>query len=138
MIIIDTSGFLAAVDSRDPRHREVATALAGETPPFLLSPFVLAEVDYLSLTRWGVEKELAILDYVSAGGFQLTPFDADDIQIARKIAARYADQEIGLADASLVVLAHRHRTNRILTLDERHFRVLRGPGGKPFTVLPAD
>jgi hypothetical protein len=26
----------------------------------------------------------------------------------------------------------------VLTLDERHFRVLRGPGGHPFRVLPAD
>ena len=27
---------------------------------------------------------------------------------------------------------------RVLTLDERHFRSLRGSGGKPFRILPAD
>jgi hypothetical protein len=26
----------------------------------------------------------------------------------------------------------------LLTLDERHFRALRGPGGRPFRLLPAD
>jgi predicted nucleic acid-binding protein len=37
---------------------------------------------------------------------------------------RYADRRIGLADASVVVLAQRHRTLDLLCTDERHFRVL--------------
>lgn len=45
---------------------------------------------------------------------------------------------MGLADASLVVLAHRYGTDRLLTLDERHFRVLRTREGQPFRLLPAD
>ena len=49
---------------------------------------------------------------------------------------RYQDQQIGVADASLVVLAGRYRTDRLLTLDHRHFRVIRTTSGKPFTVLP--
>jgi predicted nucleic acid-binding protein len=36
----------------------------------------------------------------------------------------------------LVVLAQRYRTDRLLTLDHRHFRVLRTQAGKPFTLLP--
>lgn len=52
--------------------------------------------------------------------------------------ASYRDLMIGLADASILVLAGRYRTNRILTLDERHFRALRTPRGEHFTLLPAD
>ena len=52
--------------------------------------------------------------------------------------ASHSDLMIGLADASVVVLAARYGTNRVLTLDERHFRVLRTPGGEYFTLLPAD
>lgn len=51
---------------------------------------------------------------------------------------RYADQSLGLADASIVVLAERYGTLDVLTLDERHFRVLLGPGDRPFRILPAD
>ncbi|CAA9481589.1 MAG: hypothetical protein AVDCRST_MAG12-1537 [uncultured Rubrobacteraceae bacterium] len=51
---------------------------------------------------------------------------------------RHADLGIGLADASNVVLANRHGTLDILTLDERHFRVLRGLRGRPFRLLSAD
>ena len=45
---------------------------------------------------------------------------------------------IGLAEASIVVLAGRYGTERVLTLDERHFRALRTPAGERFTILPAD
>jgi predicted nucleic acid-binding protein len=138
LIIVDTSGLIAALDASDPHHAAVSEAMAEETPPFLLSPFVLAELDYLVLTRWGVDREMAVLEEMGRGAFELAPFDAGDLEVARKLIARFADLEIGLADASIVVLAHRHRTRKVVTLDHRHFRVLRGPGGKPFTILPGD
>lgn len=45
--------------------------------------------------------------------------------------------EISLADASIVVLAERHGIRDVLTLDERHFRVLTIEG-KHFWLPPAD
>ena len=45
---------------------------------------------------------------------------------------------IGLADASIVVLAERLDVHDLLTLDERHFRAVLGPRDKPFRLLPAD
>lgn len=51
---------------------------------------------------------------------------------------RYRDLELGLADASLVVLAGRHRTTRIATFDERAFRAVAPLSGGAFTLLPAD
>ncbi|MGH2382676.1 MAG: hypothetical protein ACRDG7_15860 [Candidatus Limnocylindria bacterium] len=65
-------------------------------------------------------------------------FEADDVAAAERVIGRYPALEVGLADASLVVLAHRYGIRDVLTLDERHFRVLRGPGGRPFRLLPAD
>jgi hypothetical protein len=46
--------------------------------------------------------------------------------------------DIGLTDASLVVIAARYRTSTILTLDERHFRAIRPLDGNAFTLLPTD
>lgn len=45
---------------------------------------------------------------------------------------------IGLADASLVILAARYGTTRLLTFDEKHFRVIRPLQADAFTLLPAD
>jgi predicted nucleic acid-binding protein len=60
-----------------------------------------------------------------------------DVGQARKIINRHADLGITLADASIVVLAERHDVREVLTLDQRHFRVL-AAAGEPFRVLPAD
>ncbi len=54
------------------------------------------------------------------------------------VIERYAELARGLADASNVVLATRYDVLDVLTLDERHFRVLRGPRDRPFGLLPAD
>jgi hypothetical protein len=48
------------------------------------------------------------------------------------------DLRLGLADASVAVIAAKARTTRILTLDERHFRSVRPLWGKTFDLLPAD
>lgn len=51
---------------------------------------------------------------------------------------RYGNLEIGLADASIVMLAERHGTTEILTLDLRHFHALRVGGRRRFRIVPAD
>ncbi len=48
----------------------------------------------------------------------------------------YRDQAIGVADASIVVLADRYRTKELLTLDHRHFGVLRPLTGGRFKLVP--
>ena len=138
MIVLDTSGLLAAIDS-DQRFHEAAKAALGEaSAPLILSPFVLAELDYLLATRVGRVAELALVEEVRRGTYRLAQFSIGDVAEARRIIVQYADLRIGLADASNVVLANRHDTLDVLTLDERHFRALRGPGGRPFRILPAD
>ncbi len=54
MILVDTSGLLAALDAAQRLHREAAASLAAASPPLLLSPFVLAELNLLLATRVGL------------------------------------------------------------------------------------
>ena len=138
MIVVDTSGLLAALFPDQRRHAECARILTEREGPFLLSPFVLAELDYLVAKLANVETELRLLQEVTSGAYALTPFLADDVQDASSLIEQYSDLGIGLADASIVVIARRHRARDVLTLDERHFRALTGPGGRPFRILPAD
>jgi hypothetical protein len=39
---------------------------------------------------------------------------------------------------SVVILAHRFRTRRLLTFDERHFHAITPLAGGSFTLLPRD
>ena len=138
MILLDTSGLLAALVADQRRHQQAREALERSGPPFVLSPFVLAELGYLLARESGTAAELALLEEVATGAYDLVPFLAEDISDATAVIARYRDLGIGLADASIVTLAGRFRTDCVLTLDERHFRALRTPRGRPFTILPAD
>ena len=136
MLLVDTSGLLAAIDAGQRRHADCAAVIAGAAGPFLLSPFVLAELDYLLVSRVSRQAQQDLLDEVARGAYRLEPFDAADVQAARQVMEKYSDLELGLADASLVVLAARHRVRDILTLDRRHFDTVRQLNGRPFRVRP--
>jgi predicted nucleic acid-binding protein len=138
MLLLDTSGVLAALfpDQRD--HAECSEVLRAARGDRLLSPFVLAELDCLVAKHAGVDAELALLDELVRGAYRLVDFGDADIASARDVIANYDALQIGLADASIVVLSVRFKCLDVLTLDERHFRALRGHAGKKFRILPAD
>ena len=136
VLLVDTSGLLAAIDAGQRRHADCAAVIAGDSGPFLLSPFVLAELDYLLATRVGTKAQHAFIDEVARGAYRLEPFDAADVAAAKRVMVKYPEIEPGLADASIVVLAARHSIRDVLTLDRRHFDVIRQANGRPFRVRP--
>lgn len=138
MILLDTSGLLSALFPDQVGHDACADVLRASNGPLLMSPFVLAELDYLIAKLAGAEVEVEFLGEVARQAYELVPFVADDVESARQVIEHHRDQAIGLTDASIVVLSHRYRVVDVLTLDERHFRVLRGWSGRTFRLLPAD
>jgi predicted nucleic acid-binding protein len=138
VIVLDTGALYAALVETERHHVACRDAVLAEPGPLLLSPFALCELDYLLATRVGRGVALDLLEEVARGAYQLEPFADADVGEATKVVGQYRDLGIGLTDASLVVLAARHQADRILTLDERHFRALRTPAGGAFALLPAD
>jgi predicted nucleic acid-binding protein len=138
VILLDTSGLFAALNPDQRGHEPARDALQREQHAGVISPFILAELGYLLAARGGVSAELRLLGEVAGGVYSLAPFDADDIGAARDLVERYRDLGIGLADASILVLADKLGAERVLTLDERHFRAVRTSSGPRLTILPAD
>lgn len=137
-MILDTSGLLVALRADEPLYEAAASLIEASPRPPLISPFILTEADYF-LAKWGNwEARLQMLRDVANGAIQLEPMSPADVAAATDIVERYADLGVSLADASICVLAERTGIADLLTLDERHFRVLPGPGGRPFRILPAD
>ncbi len=137
MILLDTSGLLAVLDGSERSHAAATRALEDAEAPLVLSPFVLAELDYLLGVRVGAPAERAFLADVAAGSYALAPFDAEDVRAAGEVIDRFQDLHLGLADASIAVLADRHGIGDLLTLDHRHFAALRTAAGRSFRLLPA-
>lgn len=137
-LIVDAGPLVVLADRGDERHRQVRALVEDAAEALYLSPFVLAEADYLVFRQHGLAAEMAMLRDVSGGRFLLEPFGPDDIRACSVTVERYRDLGIGLADASVAFLAERHGTRRILTFDERLFRTIQTSAGEPFTILPGD
>ena len=106
-MIVDTSALLAYFDRDEPDHAAVTRILEETDEPLVVSPYVVAEVDYLVASRLGTDAELAVLRELASGAWELASLGLEDLRAANALIERYADQRIGIADASNVVLAER-------------------------------
>lgn len=101
----------------------------------MVSAFVAAEADYLILTRLGVDVQTAFVEDL-ASAYRVDSLDPTELTRAAELCRRYRDLELGLADASIVVLAAKWSTRAVATLDGRHFRAVTALDGKPFELVP--
>lgn len=137
-LLIDAAPLVALADAGDPRREAVRDALAGEPGALVIPAPTTAEVDYMLGQRLGEAARRAFLVDLASGRFVVAALEREEYAQIIELEARYADLGLGLADCALVVLAARHRTTRILSFDERHFRAVRPLHGDAFTILPQD
>lgn len=143
MIVIgDTSGLVAALNTSDPEHEAARTALRNASTT-VVSPLVLMEIEHIttrnvnrraahSVNDWllGQERTLRVL---------IPEVSAETLRKARGVQNRYDALTLDLADAVNVVLAEAYETDCVLTLDRRDFRAVRPlTGHRAFRVLPDD
>jgi uncharacterized protein len=140
VIICDTGGLVAAYDQQEANGPAVRELLDAEAGSLIVSPFVLAELDYMLMTRAGIQAELTLLQDLADDVYQVASFTAQDAEHVARLAERHADLKLGIADAHTMILAapERYGTTRILTFDQKHFRAVKPSQGGTFTVLPAD
>lgn len=134
-MIVDAGVLYAAVDAREPRHRDACDALAGWEGEIVVSAFTAAEADYLILSRLGIDAQLAFVEDLS-DAYLVDSLDGTELKLAGEVCRRHRDLELGLADASIVVLAEKWRTRTIATFDYRHFRALVPLPGGAFELRP--
>lgn len=139
-LIVDTSGYLVGASATHPLRSQVISLLNEADQPPVVSPLVIAEIDYLVLDKLGVPRELAVIDDLTSGAYEVPDLDVDDLRAAGDLVAKYRDLKIGLTDAVSAVLADRFGTDAILTMDQRHFRTLTPLGRQfdAFRLMPFD
>ncbi len=136
-VLLDTSAIVALVDASEDAHQEVASYVVNTDDVLLVPITVLPEVDFLVASRVGVMGELAVLRDVVAGGFRLEQVTVADVARCAELIEQYADSDIGFVDASIVAVAERLAVTQILTLDRRHFSMVRPRHCPYFTLLPS-
>lgn len=139
VLIADTSGLYAYYDGSDREHKQCREAVAAAAH-LVVTPLVLAELDYLLTTRIGAEAAQAALAHIRdrvAVRRYAVPEIEPHLSTALVTMRRYP--QIGLTDTMNVVMASQYHTDSILTLDRRHMRMVRPlTGHTAFRLWPDD
>lgn len=137
-LLIDAGPLVALADGHDPQRQAILGALEADSGSLVVPAPTTAEVDYLLGQRFGHPARRAFVSDLAAGRFAVACLERADYAVIAELDDRYRDLGLGLSDCALVVLADRYGTDRILSFDERHFRVVTPLSGGAFTILPAD
>lgn len=134
-VLIDTGAFVALFDPAD-QHHQLCSRQFQQLPlgkAYACWP-VMTEAAYLA-RRYPAQRD-QLMEGAIAGDFSLLLLAESDLPGILAILRKFNDQEIDLADAALVHLAHRENISTIFTLDRRHFTLFRRLNGRPFDLLP--
>jgi predicted nucleic acid-binding protein len=133
-LIIDAGPLVALLDPSDPEH-EHCTALLTTTRERRLVPVcVLAEVEYLVRPWSGAFRRL--LGDVVTGGFHVLDLPVSWLPRVSDLLERYRDLPLGLVDATVLAATEMLGESRLVTLDRRHFSVVRPAHVEALTLLP--
>ena len=134
LAIVDSGPLLVSANSADLDHAACVEALTESGVDLVIPALCVAEVAWFLGRRHGAQAESRFVDGLSR--FTVLAPDAEDWPRIAGLLRRYTDLPLGTTDASVAVLAERLATTRIITLDRRHFSVLRNARGQAFDLRP--
>jgi predicted nucleic acid-binding protein len=135
-VVLDTSVVVALAIADEPDHEAVRDWIMAETDELVTTPLVLAEVDHVVERRAGRTVAEEVMADFRDGAYRVHWWRQ---AVTESVSVLQAERRIGIGvvDASLVALAAHLQTDRLATLDQRHFRQM-STAGRPFVLLPAD
>jgi uncharacterized protein len=135
-LVLDTGPLLAVLDAADPDHRRCVALLSDTSEDLVVPILVLAELDYWCHRRLGAGAWLSFTEDLLAGAYRFETPTIADLTRCQEIQTQYADQSVGVVDASVLALVERLGEDKLATLDHRHFSVLRPTHVEALRLLP--
>jgi len=136
-LIVDTGVLLAAADLADPDHQPCADLVNHDSGGLRASPLVIAEAAYLIGCQLGSQAEARFFRAVADGELHVETLTASDWHRTAELVREDADMPLGGTDASVIAIAERLGESAIaMTLDRRHFGVVRPNHTDAFVILP--
>ncbi len=135
-LLADTSFLVALTNPREEHHVacvQIAQTVSGQIS---VPVTVLSEATYLLHSHIGHAVMRVFLQEISRPSWEILGLETDDLMRSHAVLTQYADSELDFVDATLVALAERLSITTILTLDRRHFHVVRPRHRTHFELLP--
>jgi predicted nucleic acid-binding protein len=127
--IADSGFIIAALGARDQAHAWARDLLERESPPWLVCEAVVAEIAAILGTP------LPVLEMLEAGDLELAfNLDAERSSVLR-LARKYEDQGMDLADACVVQMSELIKGAVVYTVDKKDFTVYRRQGNRAISCV---
>jgi predicted nucleic acid-binding protein len=136
MTVIADTGFVVAVATTSDDDHERCTQVYIEQGDIYLPQSTLTEIGYLLVKAGGNQAMGYFLTNLSRMKYRLVSLEDADIKRAGELLIKYADSRVDFVDASITAVAERLDITRILTLDQRDFRIIRPRHCDYFELLP--
>ena len=135
-VLVDTS-FLVAVANANDRFHDDCLALAKIIQTGYIVPItVLPEAAYLIQTRLGHHVMREFVRQMTGPSWTIESLQTQDLTRTLEMLEQYRDNKLDFVDATIVAIAERLNIHRVLTLDQRHFRVIRPRHCEALDLLP--
>lgn len=134
--LLDSGSYYGLIDETDSFHDSIMLAMRDFRDDVILPAPVVTEIAYLIKRQNGVEALANFLDVLSATTFQIEMPLSTDFARSAEIIRQYDDANVDFVDALIVAMAERLEITRILTIDQRHFRMFRPVHCDAFEILP--
>lgn len=134
--LVDTGFLFALANVRDVHHDQAIEISRSLTDTVIVPVTVLPEICYLLDSRLGRAATRQFLTRLQSGPMPVEQVTKADLARVSAILEQYADTRMDFVDATLVALAERLDVTCILTIDRRHFRIVRPRHCAAFEILP--
>lgn len=124
-LICDTGPLFAAMDRSDRDHLTCANLIETSTEQVLVPTPVVVELDWLASRRLAPEAFLSFLLDVGEARLDVVELRVVDYVRVRELLDRYRDLPLGFVDAAVLAVVERLGESKLVTLDRRHFSVMR-------------
>lgn len=135
-IIADTSFIIAHMNHRDSHHRVCLALYQNYRASILVPQSVLAEVGYFLRQAGGNRFLASFLRRLTEMKYDIIPLADADLSRTADLLDQYHDSRLDFVDASIVAVAERLSITRILTLDQRDFRLVRPRHAEYLELMP--
>ena len=134
--IVDTSFLVSLANANEAEHHACVAVAQTLRERLVVPHVVLPEATYLIDKYLGHRAMQTFVTRMTMPAWTLEPLREGDLARVATILARYRDQRLDFTDAAIIAIAERLRIRRVLTLDRRHFQVIRPQHCPAFELLP--
>lgn len=135
MLIVDTSVLFEA-RSRNEAHYGACRDLLRSEERLIVPAPVVAETCWMLRSRLGTKHEVAFLDALIDGAFEVVDLVRADYTRATDLVNTYENLSLGFVDAAIVAVAERMGATRVATLNHRDFAIVRPSHVPRLELLP--